>query len=163
MKFKNLIRILSVPTLSIMFHRKKMLKNKWLGLLSIIILCFVQFSYKAQKCNKLLINNVDISQMKFLRIDCDPNKNKDNINSIKYIGETIDSMKLSILREDRFISHFLCNAVGVNIEVDNYEYVNDLEELLMVSHNGEVLSITVFKNKQQSYFYIPLLLNENCE
>ena len=149
MKFKNLIR-------------KKILKNKWLGLFSIIILCFVQFSYKAQKCNTLLINNVDISKMNVLRVDCNPNENKKNINSIKYIGETIDSMKLSILREDRFIRHFLCNSVGVNIEVDNYEYVNDLEELLMVSHNGEVLSITIFNNRQQNYFYIPLILNDNC-
>jgi len=138
-----------------------MLKNKWLGLLSIIILCFVQFSYKAQKCNTLLINNVDVLQMKFLRIDCDPNKN--NINSIKYIGEPIDSMKISIVREDRIIRNFLCNAVGVNIEVNDRSYVNDLEELLMISHNGNFLGITVFKNKQQNYFYIPLVLNDNCE
>jgi hypothetical protein len=137
----------------------KILKNKWLGLLSIIILCFVQFSYKAQKCNTLLINNVDISQMKFLRVDC---QSKRNINSIKYIGETIDSMKISIIREKRIICNFLCNSVGVNIEVDDYKYLNDLEELLMVAHDGELLGITIFKNKKENYFYIPLILNENC-
>ncbi|WP_375559844.1 hypothetical protein ACE193_19255 [Bernardetia sp. OM2101] len=137
------------------------MKNKWLGLLSIIILCFVQFSYKAQKCNTLFINNVDILQMKFLKVDCKPNKN--NINSIKYIGETIDSIKFSILRKDRIIANFLCNPVGVNIEVNNNNrYVNDLEELLMISHTGNYLGITVFKNKKENYFYIPLILNDNC-
>ena len=163
MKSKNLTKILSVLTLTIIPLRIMVLKNKSLRLFSVIILCFIQFSYKAQKCNTLLINNVDILQMKFLRIDCDPNKNKDNIHSIKYIGETIDSIKFSIVRKDRIISNFLCNVVGVNIEVNDNRYVNDLEELLMISHNGNFLGITVFKNKQQNYFYIPLVLNENCE
>jgi hypothetical protein len=139
--------------------RTLILKNKWLGLLSIIILCFVQFSCKAQECNTLLINNVDISKMKFLRVDC---QSKKNINSIKYIGEKIDSIKFTIIRENRIICNFLCNPVGVNIEVDNYEYANDLEELLMVAHDGEILGITIFKKKEQSYFYIPLILNDNC-
>ncbi|WP_338793036.1 hypothetical protein [Bernardetia sp. MNP-M8] len=152
MKSKNLIRIVHIS----------ILKNKCLGLLSIIILCFVQFSYKSQKCNTLLINNVDISKMKVLRVDCNPNKNKNNIHSIKYIGETIDSIKFSILRKDKIIANFLCNPVGVNIDVNNNRYVNDLEELLMISHNGNFLGITIFKNKQQNYFYIPLILNENC-
>lgn len=141
----------------------QILKNKWLGLLLIIILCFVQFSYKAQKCNTLLINNVEVSKIKFLKIDCEPNKNKDNIHSIKYIGKTVDSIKFSILRKDKIIANFLCNPVGINIEVNNNNrYVNDLEELLMISHNGNYLGITVFKNKQQNYFYIPLILDYNC-
>jgi hypothetical protein len=141
--------------------KTQILKNKYLGLVSIIILCFVQFSYKAQECNTLLINNVDISKMRTLRVDCNPNKN--NIHSIKYIGEKIDSLKFSILRKDKIIANFLCSPVGVNIEINNNNrYVNDLEELLMISHNGNYLGITVFKNKEENYFYIPLVLNDNC-
>jgi len=166
MKSKNLIRILSVSTLTITLFRKKMLKNKWLGLLSIIILCFVQFSCKAQKCNTLLINNVETSKIKFLKIDCKPNKSKNNINSIKHIDENIDSMRISIIRRNGMVAEsFLCNAVGVNIPVidRNYNtYVNNLEVLLMIAIDGDLLRIIIFKDEEQSYIYIPLIINDNC-
>lgn len=138
----------------------QILKNKWLGLLSIIILCFVQFSCKAQECNTLLINNIEVSKIKFLKIDCSDNKKV--IESIRYTDNTIDSMKMSIIRHNGMIAEsFLCNEVGVSIDIDN-TYVDNLGILIDIASNMDLLGFTIFKEGKESYFYIPLIVSDNC-
>ncbi|WP_375559474.1 hypothetical protein ACE193_17285 [Bernardetia sp. OM2101] len=144
MKYKKIKNILSVLILVIISN----------------ILFFTQFSCKAQNCNTLFINDIEVSKIQFLKINCPSNKKV--IESISYTDSTIDSMKISIIRSNGMVAEsFLCNDVGVNIDIDD-TYVNDLEILISIASNMDLLSFTIFKKKEKIYIYIPLIVNDNC-
>ncbi|WP_338763799.1 hypothetical protein WAF17_20445 [Bernardetia sp. ABR2-2B] len=77
-------------------------------------------------------------------------------------------MRISIIRHNGMIAEsFLCNEIGVSIPtMDNkaslYTYVDDLEILISIASNMDLLGFTIFKEGEESYFYIPLIVNDNC-